>query len=555
MLPSAEADRPSTPSSPSRSSPRCSRAPRAGRRRDAVLEGAPERLVRRPDRPHLRRPLLPRTRSSICRPTCRRTRARTTTSSGRCRARSRSERKTGTRSTRTRDRRRRPPSPSGRRPRRHDRRGNDDRAATGPTPTRAAAGSRQGPQRRSRTSSIRRAPSSLPLPLLVLGGLALLLVAAGAAAGLVVEARPGPRHRLRRAAPQAASRPAGTMSVRGPLYAPSPVQDRDTPRLARSETCAEEAKRHGVRRAGNTRSDPPRRARQQRRRRGRQPRRPPAVHDRRPRPFDEIEWEIRDAFIPGKNGPAFEQKDVEFPKFWSQTATNIVAQKYFRGRMSSPERERSVKQMIGRIVATIGTWGRDGGYFADRGRGADVRGRAEGDPRQPARRVQLAGLVQRRLRGEAAVLGVLHPLDRRLDGLDPRLDPPRGRHLPRRLRLGRQPLAAALVEGAALEGRLRLRPGLVHARRRRVGRHDQVGRQDAPRGEDGRARRRPPRHRRVHLVQGARGGEGARPRGGRLRHVARLARLGVDPVPEREQLGARLRRVHGGGRGTTPTGT
>ena len=184
-----------------------------------------------------------------------------------------------------------------------------------------------------------------------------------------------------------------------------------------------------------------------------------------------------------------------------------------------------------------------------RGRGADVRGRAEGDPRQPARRVQLAGLVQRRLRGEAAVLGVLHPLDRGLDGRDPRLDPPRGRHLPRRLRLGRQPLAAALVQGAALEGRLRLRPGLVHARRRRVGRHDQVGRQDAPRGEDGRARRRPPGHHRVHLVQGARGGEGARPRGGRLRHVARLARLGVDPVPEREQLGARLRRVHGGGRG------
>jgi ribonucleoside-diphosphate reductase alpha chain len=81
-------------------------------------------------------------------------------------------------------------------------------------------------------------------------------------------------------------------------------------------------------------------------------------------PFDEIEWEIRDAFIPGKNGPAFEQKNVEFPKFWSQTATNIVAQKYFRGRMSSPERETSVKQMIGRVVGTIAGWGREGGYFA-----------------------------------------------------------------------------------------------------------------------------------------------------------------------------------------------
>jgi len=81
-------------------------------------------------------------------------------------------------------------------------------------------------------------------------------------------------------------------------------------------------------------------------------------------PYDEVEWEVRDAHIPGKNGPAFEQKNVEFPKFWSQTATNIVAQKYFRGRMSSPERERSVKQMIGRIVSTVGVWGRDGGYFA-----------------------------------------------------------------------------------------------------------------------------------------------------------------------------------------------
>src|SRR3954463_6454217 len=81
-------------------------------------------------------------------------------------------------------------------------------------------------------------------------------------------------------------------------------------------------------------------------------------------PFDEIEWETRDAFIPGKDRPAFEQRAVEFPKFWSQTATNIVAQKYFRGRLSSPERERSVKQMIGRVVDTVGAWGRKGGYFA-----------------------------------------------------------------------------------------------------------------------------------------------------------------------------------------------
>src|ERR1700736_1628955 len=67
-------------------------------------------------------------------------------------------------------------------------------------------------------------------------------------------------------------------------------------------------------------------------------------------PFEELEWELRDAFIAGKDKPTFEQKGVEFPKFWSQTATNIVAQKYFRGRMGSPDREASVKQMVGRVV-------------------------------------------------------------------------------------------------------------------------------------------------------------------------------------------------------------
>jgi ribonucleoside-diphosphate reductase alpha chain len=81
-------------------------------------------------------------------------------------------------------------------------------------------------------------------------------------------------------------------------------------------------------------------------------------------PYEEVEWEERDAYIPGKDKPVFEQKGVEFPKFWSQTATNIVAQKYFRGRMTSPERERSVKHMISRVAGTIAAWGREGGYFA-----------------------------------------------------------------------------------------------------------------------------------------------------------------------------------------------
>jgi ribonucleoside-diphosphate reductase alpha chain len=81
-------------------------------------------------------------------------------------------------------------------------------------------------------------------------------------------------------------------------------------------------------------------------------------------PFDQIEWEIRDALIGNPESPAFEQRGVEFPKSWSQNATNIVAQKYFRGQLGSPERENSVKQMIGRVAGTISGWGRQGGYFA-----------------------------------------------------------------------------------------------------------------------------------------------------------------------------------------------
>ena len=81
-------------------------------------------------------------------------------------------------------------------------------------------------------------------------------------------------------------------------------------------------------------------------------------------PFDSVGWEIRDALIGDPESPAFEQRGVEFPKTWSQNATNIVAQKYFRGRMNSPERENSVKQMIGRVAGTIAEWGREGSYFA-----------------------------------------------------------------------------------------------------------------------------------------------------------------------------------------------
>ncbi len=81
-------------------------------------------------------------------------------------------------------------------------------------------------------------------------------------------------------------------------------------------------------------------------------------------PFDSVEWELRDARIGHGDKVSFEQRDVEFPKAWSQNATNIVAQKYFRGQLGSPEREHSVQQMIGRVSGTISDWGRERGYFA-----------------------------------------------------------------------------------------------------------------------------------------------------------------------------------------------
>src|ERR1022692_1763844 len=81
-------------------------------------------------------------------------------------------------------------------------------------------------------------------------------------------------------------------------------------------------------------------------------------------PFDTVEWELRDARIGHGDRVAFEQSGVEFPKTWSQNATNIVAQKYFRGQIGHPERERSVKQMIGRVAGTIAGWGRERAYFA-----------------------------------------------------------------------------------------------------------------------------------------------------------------------------------------------
>ncbi len=83
-------------------------------------------------------------------------------------------------------------------------------------------------------------------------------------------------------------------------------------------------------------------------------------------PYDTVKWEVRDAKITDQKGLViFEQRGVEVPSFWSQTATNIVASKYFRGKLGTPEREFSARQLVDRVAKTITGWGRQGKYFLD----------------------------------------------------------------------------------------------------------------------------------------------------------------------------------------------
>ena len=280
---------------------------------------------------------------------------------------------------------------------------------------------------------------------------------------------------------------------------------------------------------------------------GRPHRRAPVLHGGRDRAVRRGRVGDPHGAHPGQGRPVVRAARRRVPEFWSQTATNIVAQKYFRGKLNSPERERSVRQMIGRVADTITAWGTKDGYFAD------------GDEAETFRAELTHLLLHQMVAFNSPVWFNVgfeeHPQCSACfilsveDNMESILDWIRKEGLVFRggSGLGHQPEQAALLAGAAGQGRLRLRAGVVHARRRRLGRHDQVGRQDAPGGQDGRPERRPPRHRGVHLVQAARGGEGPRAAGGRLRHEPRLPRLGVDPVPERQQLGARHRRVHARG--------
>ncbi len=244
-------------------------------------------------------------------------------------------------------------------------------------------------------------------------------------------------------------------------------------------------------------------------------------------PFDAIEWELRDARIGHGEKLAFEQRDVEFPTGWSQNATNIVAQKYFRGQPGSPERERSVKQMIARVAGTIASWGRERGYFASV---------EDGDTFE----AELTHILLHQMAAfnspvwfnvgwhpvgspkmQASACFILSVEDNMESILE--WNTKEGIIFRGGLGLGDQSLEDPWLDGATQPRRDRFGTGELHARRGRLGGLDQVRRRHASRGQDGRTRRRPSRHPRVHLVQGARGGQGGRAARRRFRHVASMA--------------------------------
>ena len=115
----------------------------------------------------------------------------------------------------------------------------------------------------------------------------------------------------------------------------------------------------------------------------------PGVH-----PFDEIEWELRTTTIQNEKGQViFEQRNVEVPKDWSQTATNIVASKYFHGKLGTAEHESSLKQLISRVADTIAQWGVEGGYFRSEEDAQSVPRRVAPPAGSPEGFVQFSGLV------------------------------------------------------------------------------------------------------------------------------------------------------------------
>ena len=217
-------------------------------------------------------------------------------------------------------------------------------------------------------------------------------------------------------------------------------------------------------------------------------------------PAEELAWETRTAQITGEGGSLiFEQKDVEFPKTWSQTATNVVGPevlprhaRHAGARALGPPADRPRRRHDRRL-------GREGRLLRDARTTRDASAPSSRTSSPAEDGVQLAGLVQRRRRGAPAVLRLLHQLGRRLDGLDPRRSPrPRAcssstAPAPARTSRRSAPRASTSAGGGTASGPVSFMrgfdafAGVIKSRR-----------QDPPRGEDGDPQHRPPGHRRLH---------------------------------------------------------
>ncbi len=201
-------------------------------------------------------------------------------------------------------------------------------------------------------------------------------------------------------------------------------------------------------------------------------------------PYDELEWELRTAQITdAQGGVIFEQKDVEVPKDWSMTATNIVASKYLHGPLGTPERESGVRALVTRVAETIRDWGIAGGYFRTAEDAAIFHdelahlllqqkaafnspvwfnvGCDRIEPNSDAQNWHWNAETQRVEFGavgyqQAAVLGLLHQLGERLARLHPDARQDRRHALQVGLGHGHQPVAAALLNRVALRRRHRL---------------------------------------------------------------------------------------------------
>ena len=223
-------------------------------------------------------------------------------------------------------------------------------------------------------------------------------------------------------------------------------------------------------------------------------------------PYSQVDWDLRSAVISGEDGRVvFEQKDVEVPRAWSQTATNVVVSKYFRGPLGTPRRESSVRQLISRVVDTISGWGDKQGYFAD----ADARDTFHAELKYLLLNQNASfnspvyfnvGIEAKPQCSACFILKVEDSMDSilswyRNEGMIFKGGSGAGVNL-------------SALRGSPREtfgGRHRVGTVVVHEGGRRERRRDQVGRQDAARGQDGGAQRRPSRHRRFHQVQSRRG--------------------------------------------------